>query len=244
MATKVYKPYLTSGQVYLRDADDPAAPMLPVGNCSALTLSAEEEVIEQQDFTTPGGGTYAEVRRIKGVKVNMTLHDFNRENIARATKGTVTGVAAGTITAEPHTAHKGALIRLAHPSPSSVAVKNGATTYVAGTDYEVRGEGVFVTESSNIPDATAVTVDYAHAEYDVVEALTSSGKNWHLSFGGMNEADSDKPVVLDVWKLSLGGANELSMIGTDMGELAFEGKCLADTTKGTGSSKFYRQQYV
>lgn len=253
---EIYKPYLGSGQVYLRDVSTASGPLYPIGNVSALTLTIDEEVIEQKDYTQPGGGTHAEVRRINSVTAAMTLHDLNADNLALATKGTTTAVAGSTASDEAVTAHVGALIRLVNPSPSAVVVtsEDGNTTYTEDTDYEVRGEGIFILAGGAIAtavnglttpsDGLPILVTYAHPDYNQVEALTSGGKNWAITFGGMNEADSDKPCVVDLHKVNLGAASELALIGDALGSVALEGKCLKDTSKGSSQSAYYRVQQV
>jgi hypothetical protein len=241
MAT-VYKPYIGSGKIYARVAGSAAA-MAEVGNVSKLELGVEEETKEMQDYTKPGGGVYASVSRIKNINVAMTMHDLNKENLARVLFGTASTVAGATVTAEEHTAYKGGLIRLAHPKPTAVAVKNdgGTVTYTAGTDYEVRAEGIFILDTFTGTDASVVEVDYTYAGYDVVQALTSSSVTLEMSFGGLNEADSGKPVIVDLFKVKIGAAKTLSLIGDDFAGLEVDGKLQADTTKtGAGISQYYK----
>lgn len=253
---EVYKPYLGSGKVYLRDQSLANGPAYEIGNVSVLTLNIDEEVIEQKDYTTSGGGTHAEVRRINSVTASMTLHDLNADNVALASKGQQSAVNSGTVTDEAVTAHKGALARLAHPQPTSVVVtsSDGSTTYTEGTDYEIRNAGIYVLKTGVIaaaidalPDSTVglpVLVDYMHAGYNKIEALTSSTRNWAITFDGVNEADSDNPNIVDLHKVNLGAAPEQALIGDAMGSIALEGKLLKDASKGAGQSAFYTVQQV
>lgn len=250
---QVYKPQLLAGKVWLRDQSVANGPAYHIGNVSVVNLTTDENVIEQPDYTTSGGGTHAEVRRINSVSVAMTLHDLNADNIALATKGTTTTIAASAVTDEPGTAHKGALIRLENPGATSVVVTStdGNTTY---TGYEVTGAGIVIGTSGDIAaaidalgtpsDGLPVLIDYSFGEFNEVEALTSGGKNWAITFDGMNEADGDKPCIVDLHKVNLGAASELSLIGDALGVVSLEGKCLKDATKGAGESAYYRVQQV
>jgi|SRR5690554_361880 len=249
MATRVevYKPYLGAGKVYLRDASKATSPRYEIGNVSELKLAIDEEVIEQKDHTSAGGGTHAEVRRISSVEASMVLHDLNADNIALATRGTNSHIEAGTISDEVATAFAGSLVRLAHPQPTEVVVtsSDGETTY---TDYEVRPEGLFIKAAGDIATAdasgegVAIKVAYKHEGYDQIEALTTGGVPWEISFGGINEADSNKPVLVDLHKVNLGAASELSLIGDSLGSIALQGKLLKDASKGAGKSAYYRVQ--
>ena len=57
----------------------------------------------------------------------------------------------------------------------------------------------------------------------------------------VNEADSGKPVIVDIWRCSQGVTKSLSLINKGFGVLDVEGTLLQDPTKtGTGISKYYR----
>ena len=147
---------------------------------------------------------------------------------------------------EAHTAYQGGLIRLAHPNPTAVTVTSSpsGTTYVANVDYEVRKEGVLILDGA-IADAAPVLIDYTYGAYSVVEALTAGSLIYELSFGGLNEANNNSPVVLDVFKLKVSAAKTLSFIGDDFASLEVTGKVLMDATKtGAGISKYFRVQMV
>lgn len=297
MTTQTYRPTLNAGQVYMRVAGS-AAPMIAVGNVSKLELAIEEDEKTLQDYTRPGGGQWAAVSRVTGVTASMTLHDLDPVNLARAVYGSTDAVVGATATAEPHTAYRGGLVRLAHPAPASVTVAHGAgmhavstavavgawimegthlyrcttagttagtkptfkvdgtattdgtvtwadmgvPSYVADTDYEVRPEGILIL-SAGIPEGSPIKVTYTYAGYDVVEALTSGSAVYELSFGGLNEAHSNSPVVLDIWRLQLSAASALAFVSDDFGSLEVTGKVLLDPAKtGAGTSKYFRVQ--
>lgn len=238
----VKKAYIGSGKIYAKVVGAAAAKE-EIGNISKLELSVEEETKEQQDYTQPGGGVYASVSRIKNIAANMTWHDVNTTNLARVTFGTKSTVTGNSVTDETHAAYKGGLIRTAHPNPTSVTVTNtGATvTYVAGTDYEVRPAGIFILSGFSGSEGSDVKIDYTYAGYDVVEALTSASVTLDMTFEGLNEADSGKAVIVDLYQVKIGAAKTLALIGDDFAALEVESKLQADTSKtGAGISKYYK----
>lgn len=241
MATTYY-PYLGSGKIYARTAGASAG-LMELGNASKLELSIKEDKQTIRDFSKAGGGIYASVSRIDTATLGMTLHDLNRSNVARALFGSESTVASGSVTDEAVVAYKGALVPLAHPQPSSVVVTNDAAsvTYVAGADYEVRSAGIYVLPSGAITDAQVLKVDYAHAAYDQVQAATSSSLVLELHFEGLNEANSGKPVIVDVWRAQLSPTKALSLLGDKFADLQLDAEVLADTSKaGTGVSQYFR----
>lgn len=241
LITQIYKPAMTVGQVYARVRGSAAA-MRPVGNVSLLELTHTEDVKKMPDMTRTGGGNYAQVRRVTDCTLKLKLMDWNPVNFTRAVFGTVATVAGATVTDESHTAYKGGLVRLHAPGPTTATVKIGATPVTAAGNFEVRKEGIYVFEdATDIDDADTLLVSYTHPEYVDVQALTSAAQELELSFGGLNEADSGKPIILDIWRLSSGVAKTLALVQTTFGELEVEGEVLADQTKtGEGVSKFYQ----
>lgn len=294
---QTYRPTLNAGQVYMRVAGS-AAPLKAVGNVSALQLAISEDEKTLADYTAPGGGQWAALSRVTGIEATMTLHDLDPVNLARATYGDASEIAADTITDEAHTAHKGGLIRLAHPAPASVTVTHGGAAHatttayavgawvyagthlyksitagtsgasaptwktdgtdttdgtvtwadmgafaaVADTDYEVRKEGLMILDGG-IPDGAPIKVAYSHAGYSAVQALTAGGLIYELSFGGLNEANNNSPVVLDIFRLKVSAASALDFLGDDFASLEVKGKVLMDPSKtGAGTSRYFRVQ--
>ncbi len=240
--TNAYKPYLGSGQVYARIAGSAAA-LLAIGNCSMLEPTVKEDKQTLKDYTKPGGGTYASVSRIDTVSIKLKLHDLNPTNVARAIFGSEAVVAGAAVIDEVGTAYKGGLMPLAHVNPTAVVVTNSAatTTYVVGVDYEVKGGGLLILETGTITNAQSLKVDYSFAEYTKVEAMTTGAVVLELHFEGLNEADSGKPVVLDVYRAQLSPTKALSLLGDKFSDLDVEAEVLKDPSKtGTGISQYMR----
>ncbi|NKN33973.1 hypothetical protein [Marichromatium bheemlicum] len=138
------------------------------------------------------------------------------------------------------------------PASLGEMVEDGTVTWthrgtfaaLAGADYEVRPEGVLILNGA-IPVGCPLVIDYSHGGYDAVEALTGGSAVYALSFGGLNEANSNSPVVLDLFRLKIGAATNLSMLGAEFAALEVSGKVLLDPTKtGVGKSKYFRVQMV
>lgn len=239
--TETYKPSMTVGQVYARPYGSAAAPM-PIGNVLELALEHKEQVIKQPDMSRLGGGTHAEVRRIEEVTVKMKLADINVVNLARATMGTLQAVAMGTVADEAHVATLGGLVRLAHIQPTAVVLKKGVTVVAAAGNYEVRPEGIYILPTAiGLVDADAITVGYSYGEYAAIEALTTKAVELELTFGGLNEADEGKAVLVEIWRASQGVTKSLALIQDKLGALDVEGTVLMDPTKvGVGISKYYK----
>ena len=236
-----YKPVSLAGQFYAR-AYGTATPLRPIGNVLTATLSHTEEVKKQQDMTRLGGGLHSRFSRVTSAMLALKLADINVVNLARSILGTAAEVDAGNVTNEPHKAYLGGLIRLENLLPKTVVIKKGATPVTMAGNYEVRPEGIFILDSAvGLVDDDDITVDYGHAATATVEALTAAAPELEISLGGLNEADSGKPVVIDCYRVSQSVAKQLSLIGSDFMNLDVEGELLVDPTKtGEGISRYYR----
>jgi len=243
MSNTIYYPYLGSGQVYARVAGA-AAGLFEIGNVSKLDIAIKENKPKLGDFRKPGGGTYASVSRISEATLSMTLNDLNKTNVARAVFGTESEVAGATVADEAVTAYKLAIVPLAHPKPTAVTVKDSATgliTYVANTDYEVRAGGIYIIGTGAITESQALKVSYTYAAYDKVEAMTSGAVTLELHFEGLNEANSGKPVIVDIYRAQLSPTKALSLLGDKFADLEVEAEILSDTSKtGADISQYFR----
>ena len=127
---------------------------------------------------------------------------------------------------------------------ASTAITATGPTYAAGTGYEMSTGGLYIPDTSPIVDAANLLVTYAYPAYNRVEAATGTSSVMEAVFEGLNEAEGNLASVVDVWRLSMPAANELSLIGDDMGELTFAAEVLKDSTKGVGVSAYFRVQQV
>lgn len=234
--------FLGVGRQFLEDLDNPKG-LIFIGNCNSLEYEASPQEIEEQDYTTPGGGLDASVQRINSLNIKYQARHFKAENMARALYGTSTDVLAGTITAEAHTVFPGSLVLLEHPGATEVVITEatGSTALVLDVDYMINSAGMpeILSTSTKVLDAgTAIKVAYKHGNYATIQALVASGKRYRHVFLGLNEARSGKPVVIEVFRVNHSPAS-LSFIGDDFKGMEFTAKVEKDPTKtGTGISQY------
>lgn len=239
--TEIVKSYIGVGKVHAR-AFGTTGKFRHVGNVSELVLKHKLDVQKQRDYTRAGGGTAIRVERIEAIDCSTTWLTYSAENWALAMSGTATDVVGGTATAEVAKGYKGALVPLAFP-PSAITTvtdSTATTTYDAGDDYVLSGAGLYIPDGSSIIDAADLKVTYTYAAHARLEGAMATGGEMQLLFEGLNEADSDKPVLMDLWRMSVPAAEEIALIGDKLGEMKFQGELLKDATKGAGVSAFYR----
>ena len=238
--------YSGSGKIYMREVGASTG-LIPVGNASVCNLAISEDTKELPDYTKPGGGTYNEMRRVKAAEFNATLHDLSATNLARVQFGDVSSVTGATLsTPESVTAKLGALVEFVHPSATAVVVKDqtDATTYVEGTDYELSAAGITCLTGGGITQDQVLHVTYTYPDYDIVEALRNSSKEYEVLFEGLNEARSGKAVLVKLHRVKIGAADSLDLIGDNYAGLKVSGKLLKDTTKTGNFSQYFREMVV
>lgn len=221
---------------------------VPVGNVSALTIGVETTVFQHKESCSGTRGIDKEITQEVVVTIAMTMENINDTNLALALYGTAAAVVGATIADEEHVTHHDKWIPLDHIKISALVVGDDATptvTYVLDTDYEVNLEtgSIKVLSTGAITDLQNVFFDYTHAGYDQIEAIISSAapERW-LRFEGLNTADGDNPVVIDVYKASIQPLAELALINEELAEMAVEASALSDPSRASGSQYFTIRQ--
>ena len=237
--------YIGTGMQYLEDLDIPAG-LLEVGNCGELSYEAATNDIKIQDYTRPGGGNAKTVKRIEGVTVKYKAHSYNIANISRAIYGASTRVDSGTVTGEGHKAFPGGLILLKNPGASDVVIKAGSVTWDEGVDYEFTDAGLPKIKAEGgkaLAAGTDITVDYSHGAHVVIQGLVNSGRRYRHVFVGLNEADTGRPVVIELYRV-VHSPSSLQMISNDFGGMDFTADLEKDGSKGAGLSQYMVVKYV
>ena len=161
----------------------------------------------------------------------------------------VTGITVGTTTVitATHNLAVGDMVSFSGFTGADAADINGKTatvTAVTGTtaftvDLDTDG-GTITTDAASMAvwDGMEALVSYSYEKQTQVEALTEGSNELYMRFEGLNTAESNEPVVVEVFKFSTDPLKELSMISDGIQQFVLEGSVLADASRVTGS-KFY-----
>ena len=126
------------------------------------------------------------------------------QNLARMVFGSVTLDAGATITSETHTAYLGKYLILSNinvQSFTSLTDVGAATTYTAGTDYEIidlAAGMILILDGGAITEGQEVEANYATGDSEVVSAFSKPNTEYWLRFNGLNTAENNNPVVIDL----------------------------------------------
>lgn len=207
-----------------------------VGNAK-LSLALSSDVVEHQESTSGNRLTDARLVRTKKAEATLTLEEWTAENLALAFYGQSAAIAAGTVTAEALTTGLVAndYVRLAKPDVSSVVVKDSAgapATLVAGTHYNVSSAKHGALQFLNVGTfVQPFKVDYSYAGGTNIALFTQPAPERWLRFEGINTADNNKAVLIELYRAAFDPSKALDVITEDFGKLELAGACLYDSTK-------------
>lgn len=84
---------------------------------------------------------------------------------------------------------------------------------------------------------------YVYGVSNQVDALTVGAQERYLRFEGLNTADNNMPVIIEVFKFLVDPLRELALISDNIGQFVLEGNVLADSLQSSGS-KYFKQIIV
>jgi len=118
-----------------------------------------------------------------------------------------------------------------------------ASPTVVHLDINTVGKTITVGTPLSAFDGVAITADYVYADQKMSAAMTAAAADYFLRFEGLNTADGNKPVVVDVFKFSSDPLKELALISEGIGQFVLEGSVLADMLQVSGS-KYFQQRLL
>ncbi|HFT6842406.1 TPA: hypothetical protein ACGRQ8_002379 [Pseudomonas aeruginosa] len=212
-----------------------------LGDVSALSGAMEEERMSHRESYS---GLKAKVREwgiSPSLNMTATLHSMSVENVALFSQGTASTIAAGTVTGEllPAGLEAGDQVALANPGVSDLVITDSAGTPVTLTEDHYLLEPAFgALEILSLPTSPAPTQPFIAAyEYMARKqvALLSAAKRSDvaLRYEGINLAEDGAPVIMELYRLSPGLLQELSMItdGNDVAGMPVSFSALRDTSR-------------
>lgn len=132
---------------------------------------------------------------------------------------------------------------------ADAALLNGkAFTTVAGAgvaghiylNTDTTGKTITIGVPLSFFDGQALTIDYNYAGQQLVDAITQGQVERFLRFEGLNTADGNSPVVVELFRCLFDPMKDLSLISDGLGQYVLEGTLLSDSLQTTGS-KYFRQ---
>lgn len=198
------------------------------GNCSSLIL---HNGLAAFGHATGGSETpSAAVRSGEMPTFSLTMEELTDNNLAALLQGAVTGIAGATMGSETLVLTAGMSTPLANINLTSFA---GITGLTQGTDYTVD----LLTGMVNSITATGTySCGYTYSGYSKISMATTAPPFLCLRFHGMNNADDNAPVVVEIFKTRLYPVNDLPLINESFAQLQVTGRAFRDTSKAVNTT--------
>lgn len=232
--------FIGNGLVFIRKLDSycpttltpPTNALIEVGNVTELNLTFETTEETVPNLTDGSFGNYCSLERIDQVNLDMNMTCFKTKNLELALAGSTTEVVAGTATSEEHyVSAECSMVVLAHlpdrTQPIVVTGPAGVPVYTVGTDYIVRGDGIYIPAGTTItlPSVIEVTYDYlAQQEIDIAQVANSE---YEVHVSGVN-ANDGSTFSETFYRVKFGPSDATALISTTFGSLNVSGEVLKD----------------
>lgn len=228
----------------------------PIGNVPDLKITVATTVVEHKGSQDGQRAIDARLQTETKMTVSITIENWIAANLAKATRGDATPIAAGSVSAETFNAYPGLVSGFKFIKVSAVVLKQSATVLTAYTDGSVpwdyklnpdagsimMNDGVAQAFSHYVPASppgpTLLSVAYSYAAQDLVDALTEPLQDNWLRFEGLNTVESNSPVIVDIFRFVNDPLKELALLSDTFGQFVIEGSALKDDTRLSGSKYF------
>lgn len=226
--------FLGSGDIYInRKIDGVYQGYLLAGNSQAFKIkeNSEEKVRESKSRANHGSALNT-VNIKKPAEVELTLDDFDKENLSMIFLGdsSVETITGASVTDEAHTAYGGKIISTIFRNISAISVTHlsGTPTYVLDTDYRIidAEEGLIeIIDGGGITDAEVIHIDYTYASgsSDKVLGGTNASIIAKILFLGINLANQKK-VRANVFEAVLTPTEGVDFLADEFSTIPLTGK--------------------
>jgi hypothetical protein len=226
------------GRVFLGERNGNGLPinLRSPGNVADLKLALKTDVIEKYETQTGQRSLDHRMIKQKGATVMLTIEEFTKDNLALALYGHHLDAAASTVTDEPiaEPINVGDRYLLAHQKVSALVVRDSAgapATLVAGTHYTLDADFGAI-EFTNVAGFTPpLRASYAFGATTSIGIFTRPLPERFLRFEGINTAQGNAKVLVELYRLAFDPLKELSLISDEYNKFEIEGALLRDSTK-------------
>ncbi len=235
------------GKVYIGTRDTSGNPqgLIYVGNVPKLVVSPTVTTIEHQEATSGQRLVDLQLITAKKAAFDCTLEELLPSNLALALYGTSNTVTGGTPVvgeALPSAPVLGSLYLLKGQNVTAVSIKDSTPTTpltLPPAGYTVNGPGgsiVFNDITTGGPYVQPFKVSYTPGASTNVAMFTQPLPERWVRFEGLNTANGNSPVIIDLYRVSILPTKALDMISNALMSFDLTGETLADMTKSADAT--------
>lgn len=227
--------------VATRDSNGNPTAFRDVGNVPSLKITLATDILDHKESKTGQRLTDLRILRERRATVDITLENWSKDNLKMLLYGTSSTVSSGaSVTNESlGTRAVGDIVQLAHPIVSALSVHDSAgspATLVLNTDYSVDLNAGMI-KILNLGSYTQpFLVNYTYGALDTVQLFKDSAKERYLRFIGLNTANSNTAVYVDLYRVVFDPAGDLELINDALAQFTLTGSILYDSVRDADST--------
>lgn len=233
--------YSGQGKCYVaeRTAGGVAKAFRFLGNVPELSVQMETEKNEHKESTSGGRIVDQITQTGKKASVSFALEEFTIDNLCLLLYGVKVSKTGATVTDEvlPTGIVNEDFVRLDHPNiidtPAPFVLKDstGTPATVPGANYTLNKSHGSLQIHNIATFVQPFKATYTYGAYDAAPLLTSGLTERWLRFEGLNTVDSNKPVLVELYRVTFDPAKELPFLQDDLAKFTMDGNALYDALK-------------
>ncbi|WP_374981158.1 hypothetical protein PSGK_08365 [Pseudomonas solani] len=221
-----------------------AAILRDLGDVEQFKIAHRSNSILWKQNRRPGAGNLARMDNLEGIDLSVQMQEWTEENQEMVLQGKLVLLPEETVTGEEAVLAPGGLTLTEFPGAKNLVITpaQGGGSPIALSAVELSAAGIRVPVNSQVISApTPVTLAYKSTPAKRIEALVEPGAEYRVVFDGLNEAESGRPCIVEIFRWRAPPAEELALIDAqNPGKLLSKGEVLADLSRPVSESPFYR----
>lgn len=255
-------PMLGKGSLLLDiyDANGGLTGYIHMGNVTKVEQEIKDDVKKLYQSINRTPSMIASAVSKRDVMLSITGTDFSFTHMAIAmmanggketTLSTGTTPVVGEALASATATKKGKFFATAGRNIGSIVVKQGVTTLVLNTDYQVPDAVagvslsglIYFLPSGAVDDAAAVTIDYTPAALSLSQVAGAVNPFVRARLRFVPDPTDGKKIGVEWWQVNLSPNGKLGLVSDDYGNWELEGNVLDDTANHPNSPYFLMTDY-
>lgn len=225
------------GKLYLSKLTNGVrGPLHWLGDVPQFVVETDSEKIEHQESYSGYRTTDFVMTKTRSVTISATLDNYSSENVALAVSGKTTSVASSTVQDQLlPTVKVGDEIKLDGLNISALMISDSTQTVpvelVEGQHYSLDAKYGKVKFLSLTGLVQPFFADYTTGAIESTTIMSADEDEYYLYFEGVNTAQQNKPVVLELWRVKKQSNGSIPFIHEELGQIEINGDALSDISK-------------
>ncbi|MFZ6675379.1 hypothetical protein [Undibacterium sp. Xuan67W] len=230
--------FLGQGKMFIASRDSAGNPKAQrwLGDVSAAKIGLKTDNVKHKESYSGQRATAKNIVVGKEATIDMTLMEISQDNLCLAIYGKSSSIASGSVTGEvlPLALVAGDRVSLKYIKVSTVVITDSTPVtplVVSALKYDVDADFGTITFKDVTGLVQPLKVAYTHAALDNVSVFTAPQPEVFLRYEGINLAEGNAPIVLEMYKVNTDPLKDLALITDKLADMNISASILIDNTK-------------